>query len=79
MKYFVFCRLMDALRSGKFMVRCAVVWYGWLVVSMVYYGLSINAATLAPGDPFLNFLLVAMAEIPGYLLSYVTMQKLGRR
>lgn len=30
-------------------------------------------------DPYLNFLLVALVEVPGYTLSYISMQKLGRR
>jgi len=45
---------------------------------MVYYGLSLNAASLA-GDVFLNFTLLALTEIPGYLLSYLGMQLIGRK
>lgn len=45
---------------------------------MCYYGLSMNATSLA-GSPYLNFVLVSLVEIPGYLLSYFTMQKIGRK
>ena len=38
-----------------------------------------NSGNLAPGDPYLNFLLSSLVEIPGYTLSYVCMEKLGRR
>ena len=72
-------RLCAALRSGRFVLRASVLCYGWFVVAMAYYGLSLNAASLAPGDAFLNFLLVALVEAPGYLLSYFTMEKCGRR
>ena len=43
---------------------------------MVYYGLTMGASSLVPGDPYLNFLAVSLVEIPGYTLSYVTMNKL---
>ncbi len=48
------------------------------MVTFTYYGLSLNATSLA-GDPYLNFFLVSLIEAPGYALSYVTMEKLGRR
>ena len=45
---------------------------------MVYYGLSMYASSLA-GDLFTNFTLLSLAEIPGYLLSFVGMRQIGRR
>merc|ERR1719348_18128 len=45
---------------------------------MIYYGLSLNATSLA-GSPFLNFSLLSLVEVPGYLLSYLGMKFLGRR
>ncbi len=71
--------LWTALSSGRFVCRAAVICYCWTVVAMTYYGLSLNAASLVPGDAFLNFFLVALMEVPGYVLSYATMQRLGRR
>lgn len=53
--------------------------YGWLVVAMVFYGLSLNAATLVPGDPYLNFFLVSLVEIPGYTMAYFAMERYGRK
>jgi hypothetical protein len=35
-----------------------------MVVTMVYYGLSLNATNLA-GNPYTNFILVSLVEIPG--------------
>ena len=59
--------------------RFVNVAYCWLVVTMVYYGLTMGASTLIPGSPYLNFLVVSLVEIPGYTLSYMTMNKLGRK
>ena len=48
------------------------------MITLVYYGLSINASSLA-GDLFTNFTLLSVAEFPGYLLSYLGMCLVGRR
>ena len=41
--------------------------------------ISQNPTALAPGDPYKNFLLSALVEIPGYTLGYICMEKIGRR
>ena len=38
-----------------------------------------NAGSLVPGDPYVNFLLSSLVEVPGYTLGYFGMMKLGRR
>lgn len=48
------------------------------MTSLIYYGLSLSTASLS-GDPYISFMLSALVEIPGYTLSYISMQKLGRR
>ena len=59
-------------------LRALNLFFAWTVVSMSFYGLSLNSHSLA-GDPYLNFLLVSLVEIPGYTISYLGMEKLGRR
>ena len=59
-------------------MRLLNVFLNWVVITMIYYGLSMNAASLA-GDIFSNFALLSAAEIPGYTLSYLGMTYLGRR
>jgi len=66
-------------KEKRLVIRLLNVSYCWTVVTMVYYGLSLNAASLVPGDPYVNFMIVALVEIPGYSLSYYTMGKLGRK
>lgn len=70
--------LMDVIKSPTLLVRFANTAFCWITVTMVYYGLSLNATNLA-GDPFTNFILVSLVEIPGYSLSYFTMERYGRR
>lgn len=46
--------------------------------AFVYFGLSYNTNELA-GDPFINFALSGIVEIPAYLLAIFTIQPLGIR
>lgn len=46
--------------------------------AFVYYGLSLNSTNLS-GNKYLNFILVCLVEIPGNLLAWVVMNRLGRR
>lgn len=56
-------------------INCA---FCWIVNVFVYYGLSLNSISL-PGDRYINFLLIAAIEVPGFLLPLITMNCLGRR
>lgn len=49
-----------------------------LVVSMGYYGLSLNTGNLS-GDFYINFLLSGLAEFPAYTLCLLLLDRIGRR
>ena len=49
-----------------------------MIVSMTYYGVIMNSGNLA-GDFYVNFFLMALAEIPGLLVGLAVLDKLGRR
>ena len=40
--------------------------YQWMGVTMCYYGLSLASTSLA-GDPYVNYILSVLMEIPGYV------------
>lgn len=70
--------LLNVIKCTPLAFRFANCCFCWMTVTMVYYGLSLNATNLA-GSPYTNFILVALVELPGYSLSYFTMERLGRR
>ena len=53
----------SSFRETRLLLRFLNVAYSWLVVTMVYYGLSMGASTLIPGDPFLNFFAASLVEV----------------
>ncbi|XP_046326554.1 organic cation transporter protein-like [Haliotis rufescens] len=60
-------------------IRTLIIFFNWLVVSMVYYGLSLNSDNLGAGSLHLNFLLVGLVEFPAYALSIGLVNRLGRK
>lgn len=49
-----------------------------MVVSMTYYGLSLNTGNLA-GDFYLNFFLTAVMDFPAYTMCLMLMDRWGRK
>ena len=45
--------------------------------NFVYYGITLNSSELY-GNPFLNFFLSAISELPAYIASYYLLEKMGR-
>ena len=49
------------IRHPRLLLRTLNLCFAWAVITMAYYGLSMNSASLA-GSPYINFLLVSLVE-----------------
>lgn len=49
-----------------------------VAITLVYYGLTINATDIA-GDKYLNFVLVSLVEIPSCVLYWMIMEGMSRK
>lgn len=47
-------------------------------MNISYFGLSFNMSSLY-GNPFLNYFLVTVVELPGYVVSWLAARSLPRR
>lgn len=65
-------------RSKILLTRLLVFSFWFAAVNFIYYGLSINAVSLA-GDKYVNYALLAAIEIPGYALNIFTLNRFGRK
>ncbi|XP_050718793.1 organic cation transporter protein-like isoform X1 [Eriocheir sinensis] len=74
---------LDVLRSPVLCLRMFSMFFVWIVTTLVYYGLSLNATSFGHGDeeirPFVDFILSALVEIPGYTLAWLGMSFWGRK
>ncbi|XP_021368562.1 solute carrier family 22 member 8-like [Mizuhopecten yessoensis] len=55
-----------------------ILWYMWLVNSLVYYALSLTSSALS-GDRFVNYFLIAIVEYPAALMEFLLINRIGRR
>ncbi|XP_077870425.1 organic cation transporter protein-like [Saccoglossus kowalevskii] len=67
----------DLFRTATLRKVTLNVFFQWIAACMVYYGLTLNIELL-PGNPYLNFCLSGLVEIPANLFSMVLMERLGR-
>ncbi|XP_037025919.1 organic cation transporter protein-like [Bradysia coprophila] len=65
-------------RSKILLKRLIICSFCWITNALVYYGLSLNSVNLA-GSKYINFMLVCAAEIPGYFITVMVMEKAGRK
>ncbi|XP_071050913.1 organic cation transporter protein-like isoform X2 [Onthophagus taurus] len=50
----------------------------WLSCAFLFYGLTLNAVSLA-GNSYVDFILTSLVEIPAYIATYITVDRFGRR
>ncbi|XP_045198101.2 organic cation transporter protein-like [Mercenaria mercenaria] len=70
--------LWHVVKSPVLLKRTLILCLDWMIVSMTYYGVTMNAGNLG-GSFYLNFLLMDVAELPGYLVGILLLDRIGRR
>lgn len=64
--------------TPKLLFRSVIIFFNWMVVSMLFFGLSLNVGNLG-GDIYVNFLLTSLAEVVGYSIPLAALKCLGRK
>ena len=71
--------LLDLFKSWP-LIRCTLImYYLWFTNNLVYYGFTLNAGKLFPGDLHINMLISAGLEFLAYTVSIFAFLFLGRR
>ncbi|XP_076077761.1 organic cation transporter protein-like [Mytilus galloprovincialis] len=60
------------------MYQLTVILFGWMIVSMVFYGLAMNSGNIG-GNLYLNFFMSSFAELIGFAGCLAALHKIGRR
>lgn len=68
----------DIFRTKATAMLTVFVAFKWCVLSMVFYGLSFAVTSFA-GDLYLNMFLMSVVELPAYFLTFIFIDRLGRR
>ncbi|XP_059083500.1 solute carrier family 22 member 1-like [Tigriopus californicus] len=70
--------LWEVLNHRPLLLRTLVMMVNWFSVTMSFYGIIFTLTSLA-GDPYLNFFLGILTELPGIFLVYFSVRFVGRR
>jgi hypothetical protein len=59
--------MIDLIKNPVLLWRLLNLCFSWLVINLGYYGLSLSSVSLSNADPYLNFFLISLVEVPGRL------------
>ncbi|KAK4883422.1 hypothetical protein RN001_006741 [Aquatica leii] len=68
----------DLFKSRILILRFINCCFCWITCVFVFYGLTINSVALSTNS-YLDFILTSLVEIPGYTVTYILVDKIGRR
>ncbi|KAK9498912.1 hypothetical protein O3M35_003458 [Rhynocoris fuscipes] len=68
----------EIMASKIMLIRTAICSFSWMTNAFVFYGLVISSVSVA-GNKYFNFILVSLAELPGYALTWLILDRFGRR
>ncbi|XP_067674641.1 organic cation transporter protein-like [Haliotis asinina] len=71
-------KLSELLTHRTLAIRCFILSFHWAVCSLTYYGLTLNVTNLS-GNVITNFVLSALVEVAGYLLTLFLLDRIGRK
>nr|KAG5711190.1 hypothetical protein BaRGS_004834 [Batillaria attramentaria] len=66
------------LKYPNLVVRTLIIFFNWAVVTMAYYGLSLNVSNLV-GNVRVNFMLSNTVELVGYVAAWILLDRVGRK
>ncbi|XP_041356318.1 organic cation transporter protein-like [Gigantopelta aegis] len=61
------------------LIRTLIIFFNWFVISMLYYGVSLNTRNLGGSNFYLTFAISGLVEFPGIFLCNLFMDRWGRK
>ncbi|XP_044756000.1 organic cation transporter protein isoform X2 [Coccinella septempunctata] len=70
--------VLDIFKYPKLRRRALIIFFDWFACNITYYGLSWSTNNLG-GNPYINFVLSGLVEIPAYAFLIVVLNRWGRK
>ncbi|XP_041370295.1 organic cation transporter protein-like [Gigantopelta aegis] len=64
--------------SPVLLLRCVIIFFNWLAIYVIYYGIGLNVGNLS-GNVYLNFIISSLVELFAYTTLLFVMDKTGRK
>ena len=71
--------ILDSFKTPNLRRNTLISWFCWFTAAFIYYGLTLNADTLIPGNLYVNTAISGFIEIPAYLSCIYIIHRFGRR
>ena len=69
---------LNLFRPSKILIRTLILFLQWFSVTAVFYSLTYSSTSLA-GDPYTNFAIGLLFQLPGVIVSIYVIDRLGRK
>ncbi|KAM8973947.1 solute carrier family 22 member 4-like [Pelodytes ibericus] len=69
---------LDLVKTYNVRIITLLTIFAWLIISIGYFGVSLNTPNLH-GDPFLNCFLLAAIEVPSCIIAWLLLKHVARR
>ncbi|XP_045769443.1 organic cation transporter-like protein isoform X2 [Maniola jurtina] len=70
--------IVAVFQNKEILKRCCIVPLCWITVALIYSSLAINSVNMS-GNRYLNLMMVAASDIPGYWVAVLLMDRIGRK
>ncbi|KAH9489363.1 hypothetical protein Btru_056470 [Bulinus truncatus] len=70
--------LVDVFRDRRLFKNSLILWLAWFTTALSYFVIYLTSTSLS-GNPYVNYFLTALMEIPANVFFYFSLNKLGRR
>lgn len=68
----------EVCKSRILLIRLLNCSFCWITCAFVFYGLTLNSVAVS-GNIYINYIFVALVEVPGYFCTYLMLDRFGRR
>ncbi|PVD20203.1 hypothetical protein C0Q70_20699 [Pomacea canaliculata] len=70
--------VLDIFRHKRLLINAFVTYYSWITVAFVFFTLYMTSTSYV-GDPYLNYFLTAVMEMPSCIILYFLINRFGRK
>ncbi|RUS92225.1 hypothetical protein EGW08_000078 [Elysia chlorotica] len=70
--------LLDILKIRRLLINTLCLWFAWFTAALSFFTIYLTATSLS-GDPYLNFGLTAIMELPSNIFFWFYLNRLGRK
>ena len=69
-------KLFNTLKMAK---KSIIIGYAWITLNIVNYAVLLDSGNLGSTSLYVNFVCIALVDVPAVLINYITLDRIGRK